>query len=232
LEQPSGAEAGSRPSQKIRYPVPLLQRTTVEIKIFNTSAEFREWLENNHDRVSELWLGFYNKRSAKQCITYREALDEALCFGWIDGVRKSIDHASYQQRFTPRTQKSYWSTVNIRRATELAGLGRMASPGMKAFEQRRTESGKYSFESRTKKLPIAYERQFKANPVAWKFFQAQAPWYRRTSSFWVVSAKQETTRQRRLATLIGDSEKGRRLNMLTPKAKSSPPSEKHSKPGK
>jgi uncharacterized protein YdeI (YjbR/CyaY-like superfamily) len=111
-------------------------------------------------------------------------------------------------------------------------LGRMATSGVKAFEQRGTESGKYSFESRQRKLPPAYEKQFKANPAAWEFFQAQAPWYQRTSSFWVVSAKQEETRQRRLATLIGDSEKGRRLSMLVPKAKRSPPSEKQSKPRK
>jgi len=204
----------------------------VDIKIFNTSAEFREWLENNHDRVTELWLGFYNKRSSRQGITYREALDEALCFGWIDGVRKSIDDTSYKQRFTPRKAKSYWSAVNIRRASELAMLGRMASPGVKAFEQRGIDSGKYSFESRPEKLPVAYEKQFKANPVAWKFFKTQAPWYQRTSSFWIVSAKQEATRQRRLATLIGDSEKGHRLSMLEPKAKRSKLSEKQSKPRK
>jgi uncharacterized protein YdeI (YjbR/CyaY-like superfamily) len=209
-----------------------LQRATVQIKIFNTSAEFREWLENNHDRATELWLGFYNKRTDKKCITYREALDEALCFGWIDGVRKSIDETSYQQRFTPRKAKSYWSAVNIRRAGELAKLGRMASSGVKAFEQRGSDSGKYSFESRPKKLPLAYERQFKSNPAAWEFFQAQAPWYRRTSSFWIVSAKQEETRQRRLATLISDSEKGQRLSMLVPKAKRSPLSENRSKPKK
>jgi len=192
---------------------------TVQIKIFNSSAEFREWLETNHDRVSELWLGFYNKRTDKKSITYREALDEALCFGWIDGVRKSINQTTYKQRFTPRKPKSYWSAVNTRRAGELAKLGRMASAGVKAFEQRASDSGKYSFESRPKKLPSAYEMQFKANPAAWEFFRIQAPWYQRTSSFWVVSAKQEETRQRRLGTLISDSEKGRRLGMLTPKEK-------------
>ncbi len=204
----------------------------MQIKIFNTSAEFRKWLENNHDRVTELWLGFYNKRTDKQCLTYREAVDEALCFGWIDGLRKSIDETSYKQRFTPRRPKSYWSAVNIRRASELAMLGRMASSGVNAFEQRGTDSGKYSFESRPQKLPHAYERQFKANPAAWEFFQAQAPWYQRTCSFWIVSAKQETTRQRRLATLIGDSEKGHRLSALVPKAKRSPLSEKRSRPKK
>jgi uncharacterized protein YdeI (YjbR/CyaY-like superfamily) len=191
----------------------------VQIKIFNSSAEFREWLEKNHDRVAELWLGFYNKRTDKKSITYREALDEALCFEWIDGVRKSINQTTYKQRFTPRKPKSYWSAVNTKRAGELTTLGRMASSGVKAFEQRASDSGKYSFESRPKQLPPGYEKQFKANPAAWGFFRTQAPWYQRTSSFWVVSAKQEETRQRRLATLISDSEKGRRLSMLTPKVK-------------
>jgi uncharacterized protein YdeI (YjbR/CyaY-like superfamily) len=202
---------------------------TVPIKIFRSSAAFREWLETNHDRVPELWLGLYNKRTDKKSITYREALDEALCFGWIDGVRKSINETTYKQRFTPRKAKSYWSAVNVRRVGELAKLGRMAASGVKAFERRTSDSGKYSFESRPKKLPPAYERQFKATPTAWEFFRTQAPWYQRTSSFWVVSAKQEETRQRRLATLISDSEKGRRLGMLTPKAKKPQDSENRPK---
>jgi uncharacterized protein YdeI (YjbR/CyaY-like superfamily) len=193
----------------------------MQVKIFNSPDEFREWLEKNHDRVAELWLGFYKKHTDKKSITYREALDEALCFGWIDGVRKSISETTYKQRFTPRKPKSYWSAVNIRRADELAKLGRMAPPGVKALVRRTRDSGKYSFESRPKKLPPAYEKQFKANSTAWEFFLAQAPWYRRTSSFWVVSAKQEETRQRRLATLISDSEKGRRLGILSPKVKKS-----------
>jgi uncharacterized protein YdeI (YjbR/CyaY-like superfamily) len=197
----------------------------VEVKIFSSSAEFREWLERNHDRVPELWIGFYNKRAEMKSITYREALDEALCFGWIDGVRKSINSTTYKQRFTPRKPKSYWSAVNIRRAGELAKLGRIAPSGHKAFEQRTSDSGKYSFESRPKQLPLAYRRQFKAVPEAWEFFRAQAPWYQRTSSFWVVSAKQEETRQRRLTMLISDSAKGRRLGLLTPKAKKSRDSE-------
>src|ERR1700730_6921581 len=192
---------------------------SVQINIFHSSAEFREWLEKNHDRVAELWVGLYNKRTDKKSITYREALDEALCFGWIDGVRKSINETTYKQRFTPRKAKSYWSAVNIRRVGELTKLGRVAPSGVKAFERRTSDSGKYSFESRQKKLAPAYERQFKANPAAWEFFRAQAPWHQRTSSFWVVSAKQENTRQRRLAMLICDSEKGCRLGMLTRKAK-------------
>ena len=204
----------------------------MQIKIFHTSAEFREWLEENHDRAAELWLGFYKQGTGKKSITYREALDEALCFGWIDGVRKSIDDTAYKQRFTPRRPKSYWSAVNTRRASELAKLGRMAAPGAKAFEQRTSESNKYSFESRPEKLHLSYERQFKANRSAWEFFRAQAAWYQRTATFWIVSAKQEETRQRRLAVLIRDSQGGRRLSMLTPKAKKLPDSENRPKPKK
>lgn len=191
----------------------------VSIAIFKSSAEFREWLQKNHDRTPELWLGFYNQRSAEQGITYREALDEALCFGWIDGVRKSIDKTTYKQRFTPRKEKSYWSAINIKRFQELTELARIAPAGMQAFERRTSDSGKYSFESRPKELPARYEKQFKGNEGAWQFFRSQAPWYQRTATFWVVSAKQEETRQRRLATLIGDSAAGRRLGVLTPKGK-------------
>jgi uncharacterized protein YdeI (YjbR/CyaY-like superfamily) len=199
--------------------VKLDPKKVVSIAIFKAAAEFREWLQENHDRATELWLGFNNQRSAEQGITYREALDEALCFGWIDGVRKSVDETTYKQRFTPRKEKSYWSAINIKRVRELTKLGRVAPAGMQAFERRTSDSGKYSFESRPKKLPAGYEKQFKASEGAWKFFRSQPPWYQRTSTFWVVSAKQEETRQRRLATLIGDSAAGRRLGVLTPKGK-------------
>lgn len=191
----------------------------MSIRMFKSAAEFRAWLEKNHATSSELWLCFYNRRSDRKGITYREALDEALCFGWIDGVRKSIDEGTYKQRFTPRKLRSYWSAINIRRAEELIELGRMTSVGLKAFERRTSDSGKYSFESRPKKLSSTYEKQFKRDATAWKFFQAQPPWYQRTATFWVVSAKQEETRQRRLATLIQDSAQARRLGMLAPKAK-------------
>lgn len=189
----------------------------MSLQIFRSRQEFRRWLEKNHDCVPELWLGLYNKRSEKKSITYREAVDEALCFGWIDGVRKSVNPTTYKQRFTPRKKKSYWSAVNSRRFGELKELGQVAAPGIKAFEERKPDSGKYSFESRPKKLPPSYTKQFKSNPRAWDFFRAQAPSYQRTATFWVVSAKREETRQRRLATLISDSENGRRLGLLTPK---------------
>jgi len=191
----------------------------MKVKIFRDPAEFRAWLERNHNRVSELWVGIYNQRASKSSITYREALDEALCFGWIDGVRKSVDETTYKVRFTPRKPRSYWSTVNIKRFGELKKLGRIKPTGLAAFEDRSRESGKYSFENRSGELDPALEGQFKANKKAWEVFSAQAPWYRRTSIFWVMSAKKEETRSKRLDTLIRDSENGRRLGMLTPKKK-------------
>jgi uncharacterized protein YdeI (YjbR/CyaY-like superfamily) len=191
----------------------------MDVKIFSSAAEFREWLQRNHDKVVELWIGIYNQQAEKTSITYREALDEALCFGWIDGVRKSVDQATYTVRFTPRKPRSYWSTVNSKRFAELKKLGRIAPPGLAAFENRSQESGKYSFENRTNKLDSALEKQFRANKKAWDFFSAQAPWYQRTSAFWVMSAKKEETKLKRLATLIKDSESGLRLGLLTPKAK-------------
>jgi len=145
----------------------------VAIKIFRSAAECRKWLEANHDCVTELWLGMHNQRTDKKSITYREALDEALCFGWIDGVRKSMGPTTYQQRFTPRKAKSYWSAVNIKRWNELVQLGRVMPAGVTAFERRSIDTAKYSFEARPKKLPAAYEKQFRANLAAWEFFRAE-----------------------------------------------------------
>ena len=191
----------------------------MKVTVFLSALEFRTWLEKNHGQVQEMWVGFHNQRAGKKSITYREALDEALCFGWIDGVRKSINKSTYTIRFTPRKPRSYWSAVNLGRFAELTKQGRVAPPGMKAFERRTKDSGRYSFENRPRKLGAAYEKQFRANPKAWEFFQAQPPWYQRTASFWVVSAKKDETREKRLATLIADSEKGRRIGPLTPKSK-------------
>jgi len=179
----------------------------------------REWLEKNHARKSELWVGMYNQRSSKISVTYKEALDEALCFGWIDGVRKSVDEFTYTVRFTPRRTKSYWSRVNLKRMDELIKKGRVAPSGLDAYRRREQKSGKYSFENAERKLDPDSERQFKANRKAWQFFNAQASWYKRTASFWVVSAKKPETRTRRLRTLIADSEAGRRLGILTAKSK-------------
>ncbi len=190
--------------------------TPTNLKFFKTPAEFRKWLNKNHARVTELWIAFHKKTSGHASITYSEALDEALCYGWIDGVRKAVDDISYTQRFTPRKPKSIWSLVNIRRVNELTKLERMMPPGVAAFETRDEERAKkYSYENRPRALDDEYEKKFRANEKAWGFYEAQAPYYRRTSSFWVTSAKQEETRLRRLEQLIACSAKGERLPQLT-----------------
>ena len=191
----------------------------MKVKIFVGAAEFRAWLERNHSTARELLVGMYNQRAGKRSITYREALDEALCFGWIDGVRRSVDECTYCVRFTPRKTRSYWSAVNLRRAEELKHLGRMAPAGLEALKNRSGDSGRYSFENRPSELDASSERRFRANQEAWDFFSAQAPWYRRTSIFWVMSAKKEETRAKRLGTLISDSAAKRRIGLLTPKGK-------------
>ncbi len=188
----------------------------MEATFFKTPSELREWLQANHATARELIVGFYKKASGRGGITYPEALDQMLCFGWIDGVRKSLDGSSFTIRFTPRKPNSIWSNVNIKRVGELQEMGRMQPPGMEAFNKHREDkSGIYSFEQEKHELGSEYEAQFRANREAWEFFQAQPPGYRRTAIFWVVSARQEATRQRRLATLIEDSQHGRRLGQLT-----------------
>lgn len=183
---------------------------------FKTPAAFRQWLAKHHDNVQELWVGFYKKGSGKRSITWPESVDEALCFGWIDGVRKSLDNDSYTIRFTPRTQRSAWSSMNIKRVGELTELGRMHASGLKAFGARDPQrSGTYSYEQRQRKLDDEYQSKLKANEHAWDFFQAQPPWYQRTASSWVMSAMKEETRLRRLATLIDYSAKGRTIPPLT-----------------
>jgi uncharacterized protein YdeI (YjbR/CyaY-like superfamily) len=184
---------------------------------FATPADFRKWLEQHHDAAPELWVGFHKKGSGKPSITWPESVDEALCFGWIDGVRKSLGDESYVIRFTPRRARSIWSAVNVRRATELTRLGRMRPAGAKAFEARDpARTGVYSFEQPRESLRLSapYEAKLKANTRAWAFFQSQAPWYQRTVSRWVMSAKKEETRLRRLAALIEDSARGRRIGAL------------------
>jgi len=182
---------------------------------FPTAAAFRSWLEKNHATVSELFIGFYRKESGKGGISYREALDEALCFGWIDGVRKRFDEASYTIRFTPRKPDSIWSAVNTSRIGELVKQGRVHPAGQHGFDRHDPKKSEpYSYERATCQLDGAYEKKFRANKKAWEFYQAQAPWYRRTSAWWVVSAKREETRQRRLAQLIADSAKARRIGIL------------------
>ena len=179
---------------------------------FRSAAEFRRWLEKHHETAREIWVGFYKMDSGKRGIAYADAVDQALCFGWIDGIRKRIDEEGYTNRFSPRTAKSVWSTINIKRVEELRRLGLMRPPGVKAFDTRDpARSGIYSFETRPKTLAPALERRFKANKKAWLFFQAQPQGYRRVIVFMVMSAKQDETRERRLDRVMKASEKGLRL---------------------
>jgi len=189
------------------------------VRYFSSASSFHQWLEKNHDQVSELWVGFHKKHSGKKSITYPEALDEALCFGWIDGLRKTIDEDSYTIRFTPRKPKSNWSVVNTRRVNQLIELGRMKRSGLEAFDLRDSQrSGVYSFESTPRKLAAPYEKRFRAKKKAWEYFLQQPPGYRKTATFWVMSAKKEETRLRRLDRLIVDSEKGTRLAVVSGRA--------------
>jgi uncharacterized protein YdeI (YjbR/CyaY-like superfamily) len=193
----------------------------VDPTFFAAPADFRAWLEEHHAAESELLVGFYKKGSGRPSITWPESVDEALCFGWIDGVRRSLGDEAYTIRFTPRKRRSIWSVVNVRRAGELIEEGRMRPAGLAAFEARTEErSGVYSFEQ---KDPVAFDearaRRFQADAKAWEFFQAQPPWYRRTATWWVISAKKEETRAKRLATLIEDSAAGRAIRELDRKPK-------------
>jgi uncharacterized protein YdeI (YjbR/CyaY-like superfamily) len=189
----------------------------MEPTFFPTPADLRDWLERNHEKEKELLVGFYKKGSGKPSITWPELVDEALCFGWIDGIRRGIDDESYTIRLTPRKPTSNWSSVNIRRVGELTSEGRMTPAGLAAFEKRSEHrSGVYAYEQRKQaKLEPDQEREFRANAEAWSFFQAQPAGYRQTATYWVVNAKREETRRKRLATLIDDSASGRRLRHLT-----------------
>ncbi len=185
-------------------------------KFFPTLEDWRAWLEQNHASEQELWVGFYKRDSGRLSITWPESVDGALCFGWIDGVRKSIDAKSYKIRFTPRKPRSIWSAINMKRATELKGMGLMHAAGLAAFGKRDSNrSAIYAYEQRkTAKLPAEYEKQFRASKTAWRFFTSQPPWYQRTATYWVVSAKKEETRMKRLATLIEDSASHRSIAEL------------------
>ncbi|HSE41634.1 MAG TPA: YdeI/OmpD-associated family protein [Acidobacteriota bacterium] len=191
----------------------------MNVKFFKTQTNFRKWLEKNHDKAQELWVGYYKKATGKQTITYHESLDEALCFGWIDGVRKKVDEESYAQRFSPRKPKSSWSKVNLARFGKLKEAGLVAPPGFKCFEDRDQKKSGYSIQERPENLDARYEKRFKANKKAWEFFQSQAPGYRRNAVFWVTSAKQEETRERRFAQLIEVCDKGIKFGVLSPGSK-------------
>ena len=183
---------------------------------FATPREFRAWLSSHHDEAPELLVGFYKKGSGKPSITWPESVDEALCFGWIDGVRRSLGDDAYTIRFTPRKPRSTWSAVNVRKVGELTRQGRMTPAGIAAFEARsEARTGIYSHEqAETPVLEPDQERRFRADKKAWAFFQAQPPSYRKTAVWLVVSAKKPETREKRLAALIADSAAGRWLAQL------------------
>ena len=185
---------------------------------FGAPEEFRAWLEEHHATATELLAGFHKKSTGRPTMTWTESVREALCFGWIDGIRRSLGDESYTIRFTPRKPRSNWSSLNVRHVEELIREGRMTPAGLAAYEARTPErTGVYAFEQRhAARLEPEQEERFRADPKAWEFFQAQPASYRQTAIYWVVSAKREETRARRLATLISDSAAGRRLAQLTP----------------
>jgi uncharacterized protein YdeI (YjbR/CyaY-like superfamily) len=183
---------------------------------FQTPTEFREWLDVNHATTDELWVGYYKKNSGKPSITWPESVDEALCYGWIDGIRKSIDEISYKIRFTPRKPGSIWSGVNIKRVQSLIEQGQMQPAGLKAYQARReNKSGIYSYEQRSAELEEPYHRLLKKNKDAWGFFQAQPASYRKAINWWIISAKKEETRLNRLEKLTVYSAQGQRLPEFT-----------------
>jgi uncharacterized protein YdeI (YjbR/CyaY-like superfamily) len=190
----------------------------MEPTFFATPDDFRAWLEEHHESATELLVGFYKKGSGRASITWPESVDQALCFGWIDGVRRSLGEEAYTIRFTPRKPRSNWSAVNVARMEELVAADLVAPAGLAAFERRSDDrTAIYAYEQRKNaKLPADFEARLRANAAAAEYFDAQPPWYRRTAAHWVISAKREATRERRLAQLIDDSANGRRIGPLTP----------------
>jgi uncharacterized protein YdeI (YjbR/CyaY-like superfamily) len=184
---------------------------------FESPAAFRAWLEQHHASETEVLVGFHKKATGRPTLTWSESVDQALCFGWIDGVRRTVDQERYTIRFTPRKATSTWSKVNIAKVAELTAQGLMRPAGLRAFALRdEARSGIYSFEQeQPQELTAEQTARFRANPVAWERWLAMPPGYRRTATHWVVRAKREETRQKRLETLIADSERGRRIAPLT-----------------
>jgi uncharacterized protein YdeI (YjbR/CyaY-like superfamily) len=188
-----------------------------KIFFFKTPADLRKWFKVNHASATELWAGFYKKDSGKPSVTWPQSVDEALCVGWIDGIRKSIDEISYKIRFTPRRPRSIWSAVNIRRVAELTKQGMMQEAGLKAFAAREEyRSGIYSYEQRSAELPDHYGDKLKKHKAARKFFEAQPASYRKAVNWWVLCAKKEETRLARLEKLIEYSARGERIPQFTP----------------
>jgi len=183
-----------------------------DVVFFATAADLRAWFEANHETKDELWVGYHTRRSGKPSITWQELVDVELCFGWIDSVRHRLGPDSSAQRVTPRRKRSVWSAINIRRFEELRALGAVHARGEAAFAARdEARSGIYSYESAPRTFDAAAERDFRRHARAWRFFEAQAPWYRRVAAHWVMSAKRDETRKRRLESLIASSQAGERL---------------------
>jgi uncharacterized protein YdeI (YjbR/CyaY-like superfamily) len=184
---------------------------------FKTAAAFERWLKVHHATKTELWVGLYKKHAAHRGMTYAEAVDVALCWGWIDGVLRRVDADRTMQRYTPRKPRSIWSLVNVGKVERLLAAGRMQPPGIAAYEARDAKrTGVYSFEKAAASFTPAQRRELKGNAAAWKWFAAQPPGYRKLATHWVTSAKQEATRARRLAALIRHSAKGKRLPQWAP----------------
>jgi uncharacterized protein YdeI (YjbR/CyaY-like superfamily) len=190
---------------------------SVDARFFSTPAEFRAWLEEHHETEPEVWVGYYKKATGKPTLTWSEAVDEALCFGWIDGKLQRIDDERHRQRFTPRRPRSNWSAINIAKVAELRAQGRMTPAGEAVFAARRDDrSAVYSYERRHEAAFDAdQEATFRANEAAWAWFSDQSPSYRQLATFWVVSAKRPETRARRLASVIECSAEGQRVPALT-----------------
>jgi len=190
-----------------------------DIIFFDSPRALRAWFAAHGARDKEIWVGFHRRHTGKPTLTWPESVDEALCVGWIDGIRKTVDVDAYTIRFTPRKPGSHWSNINIARVAVLTGEGRMRPAGIAAFEARLPErSGRATYEQRGEASFGPLERRFRARKAAWTFFQEQPPGYRRTATFWVMNAKQEETQLRRLDRLIADSAQGRRLGIVTGKA--------------
>jgi uncharacterized protein YdeI (YjbR/CyaY-like superfamily) len=186
--------------------------TNYQIIFFKTQGDFRKWLKKNHTKKDELWVGYNKKSSGKPSMDWSQSVDVALCFGWIDGIRKSIDEESYKIRFTPRKPASLWSSVNIKKVEELTKKGLMDPAGIEAFKKRDAKrSGVYSFERENAELNEEYVKIFKKNKKAWEFFNSLSKSVKRVTSHWVISAKQEKTRRKRLDILIKSSEAGEKI---------------------
>lgn len=188
----------------------------MKVVFFPTQNDLRKWFEKNHKKEKELFVGYYKVSTGKLTVSWSQSVDEALCFGWIDGIRKSIDEESYCNRFTPRKPTSNWSAINIKKVEELTKLGLMKTEGLKAFSFRKEEKSKiYAYENPEVMFDRSFEKFFKANKKAWAFYQTTTPTYRKVTTRWVMSAKQESTRLKRLNELITDCAAGRNIKAMS-----------------